>query len=107
MQPVRGKVTVNGKAVEGVYLQFHNVADATQPPDGCQSEADGTFVVSLHASGEFAVTTFWPAVTVHDGERIEGVDRLNDRYRDPLKPVTKIQIQPGDSTMPDIALKRN
>jgi hypothetical protein len=105
--PVSGKVVVNGHPAGGVYVQFHAADDPARAklPDGCKSEADGTFSVPVREPGEYAVTVFWPTVTVVEGEQIEGADRFNGRHHNPQRPVLRITIQEGENTLPPIKLK--
>lgn len=106
MHPVSGSVTVNGRPAEGVYLQFHAVdSQRIGAPDGTKTEADGSYRVPVHESGEYLVTAFWPAVTVVDGEEIEGDDRLAGYYHDLGRPAGKVTIREGENALPPINLQ--
>jgi hypothetical protein len=102
---VTGLVTINGKAAEGVYVQFHGVGpDRRLAPDGARTEADGKFSVAVHSTGEFVVTAFWPKVTVVDDEEIEGEDRLHGQYRTLSHAAAKVTIHDGPNDLPTINL---
>jgi hypothetical protein len=105
LHPAKGKVTVNGKAAEGVYVQFHGVGPIGRlTPDGAKTEADGTYLVPLHSPGEYRVTAFWPKVTIVEGEEIEGDDRFGGVYRNVNNPVTKVTIHEGANNLSAINL---
>jgi hypothetical protein len=106
LHQVKGKVTVNGKPVEGICLQFHAIdaGSGVELPDGGKTEADGSFMVPVHEPGEYSVTAFWPTVTVVEGEQIDGVDRFNGYYRDLRRPVVKVTLREGENVLPSIAL---
>jgi hypothetical protein len=107
LHPVKGKVTVNGRPAEGVYLQFHALdsREGSFAPEGGKTEADGSFTVPVHQGGEYLVTAFWPTVTVVEGEPIEGADRFDGYYRDLRRPASKVAIRQGGNSLPPINLQ--
>jgi hypothetical protein len=55
--------------------------------------------------GDYALTVFWPKVTIEPGETVEGEDSFRGRYRDPKQPIQKITIREGDNRLSAIGLK--
>lgn len=107
LHPVKGSVRVFGRPAGGVYLQFHSLDDKelAKRPDGCKSEADGTFQLLVHGTGSFAITTFWPTVRLEMGEVIEGPDQFHGEFRKVESPVLKIPLAEGENVLPPIDLK--
>jgi len=103
-----GKVLVDGKPAEGVYLVFHTVgAPAGQPDSGTtRSDSDGSFSLVVSTPGEAVITAFWPMVTQKDGDTVEGADQLGGFYRDARRPASKATIREGETTVDPIMLTR-
>ncbi|APW64120.1 hypothetical protein [Paludisphaera borealis] len=103
---VSGKVLVDDRPAEGVYVVFHTAGDSTGLPDSgsARSGDDGSFTVVVSTPGESTVTAFWPTVTVKDQDTIEGVDRFGGAYRDPRRPVATVTIHEGENAVPPIKL---
>jgi hypothetical protein len=103
--PVSGNVLVNGRPAGGVYVVFHAIENVDrQQTAATKTHEDGSYVVRVHGPGEFAVTVFWPEVTVNEGEVIEGEDRFARRHQNPQQPVLKVMIQEGENALPPISL---
>jgi hypothetical protein len=105
--PIKGKLTINGKPAKGVYLQFHRlgISPGSAPPDGAKTDADGSFIVPAHDPGDYAVTAFWPEVTLVEGEELEGADRFNGSFTNVDQPVKKVTIKAGENVLETINLR--
>jgi hypothetical protein len=101
-----GVVKVAGQPTAGVYIYLDKIGNAQSSALGAKSDANGAFSVPLAAPGEYVITAVWPKVAVDHGEEIEGEDRFQGKYADPLKPVLKATIREGDNSLPPIELKR-
>jgi hypothetical protein len=103
---VTGRVTVNGEAAEGVYVVFHKIGDRVGPshPASARTHNDGTLSAALEP-GEYAITVFWPEVTVEESATVEGEDVFRGRFSERQKPVAKTTISAGDNALPPIELK--
>jgi|SRR5579883_215206 len=109
LYPVTGQVFVNDRPAEGVYVALYPLSPietATQQPSAgsARTSKDGSFSLQVRP-GEYAVTVFWPKVTIEKSETIEGEDVFRGRYRNPKQPLQKVTIQEGDNTLPPIKLK--
>ena len=104
---VTGKVLVDDRPAEGVYVVFHTAGDSSGRPDSgtARSGEDGSFSLIVTRPGESKVTVFWPTVTVKDQDTIEGADRFGGAYRDPRRPVSTATIREGENVLPPISLK--
>ncbi|MFO0957393.1 MAG: hypothetical protein U0800_07985 [Isosphaeraceae bacterium] len=102
----RGKVLVNGKPAEGVYLVFHTPNPPAGRPDSGSARTldDGSFRVTLDQPGETVVTAFWPAVAEKGPDTIEGADRFDGAYRTGRNPAARATIREGDNEIPPIEL---
>ncbi|AWM39950.1 hypothetical protein GobsT_16550 [Gemmata obscuriglobus] len=112
-QPTRGEVRLQGKPVAGAWV----VLTATEgdkaramKPFG-RTGPDGTFRLRTYEgedgapAGEYAVTITWPGPPPKgDPDATEGPDRLKGRFADPAKARWKVQIAPGDNTLPAFVL---
>lgn len=103
---VTGKVLVDGRPAEGVYLVFYSAAGPPGRADSgtARSGGDGSFSLAVSTPGETIVTAFWPTVTVKGVETIEGPDRFGGLYRDAARPVATATIQEGENKLPPIAM---
>lgn len=103
---VSGKVLVNDRPAEGVYVAIHPVGGAPGQGVGSgRTDKGGAFSLTVGQPGEYTITAFWPKVTVEGVETVEGEDAFKGRFRDPQRPVTKATIRAGDNPLPPIALK--
>ncbi len=68
---------------------------------------DGSFALLINEVGEAAITAFWPAVKVVDGESLESGDQFEGVYRDPRHPISQLTVQRGENNVPAIKLKRS
>lgn len=113
LNPVTGKVTVDGQPADGVVLLFHGanvVSTAT-------SDASGAFSVITSAepgmpAGSFKVTASWPEVVEASagagmGETPDAPDRLKSKYL--VRDQSKISVEVTDATteLPLIELSSN
>jgi hypothetical protein len=104
--PVKGRVTVNGRAAAGLYVAFHPADARGRPvPAAARTGGDGTFNLRVPGPGEYAVTAFWPRITMTDGESVEGEDGFRGAFRDTQRPATKATIVTGENDLVPIALK--
>ncbi|WP_165250116.1 DUF4198 domain-containing protein [Paludisphaera soli] len=103
---VSGRVLVDDRPAEGVYVLFRTAGDATGLPDSgsARTGEDGSFTAVVSTPGEATVTAFWPKVTVMDQDVIEGPDRLLGAYRDPRIPAATLTIGRGANDAPPIKL---
>jgi hypothetical protein len=114
--PVTGLVQFQGQPAKGAEIRLKPLVPLVDPlgrsvePYGFVDN-DGYFTVSTYAKGdgappgEYAVTIYWPTVTIEGGEPIYGSDRLQDRYRDPARPLVRLTVVEGSNAVPDINLK--
>ncbi len=104
---VTGKVLVDDRPAEGVYVVFHTAGDTSGRSDSgsTRSGEDGSFSLVVNKGGESIVTAFWPGVTVKDQDTIEGPDRFGGAYRDPRRPAARVTIREGENALAPIALK--
>lgn len=104
---VTGKVLVDDRPAEGVYVVFHTAGDTSGRPDSgsTRSGDDGSFSLVVSEAGESIVTAFWPSVTVKDQDTIEGPDRFGGAYRDPRRPAATVTIRAGANALEPISLK--
>jgi len=100
---VSGRVLVEGEPAGGVYLVFHAGGDARES-GSARSGDDGAFRAVVDATGESAVTAFWPTATVRGQDYIEGPDRFGGAYRDPGRPVATVTVREGETALEPIAL---
>ena len=103
---VSGQVVVNRAPASGVYVLFYPAADpaAKSAAATTQTGADGSFIAKMPIAGKYAVTVFWPKVTIDQGESIEGEDRFQGRYRYPQQPVASVSIEQEQNSIPPIIL---
>ena len=113
--PVTGKLTVAGKAVKQVELQFHSKTPLADPmgkilAPSATTNADGTFAPSTYDSrdglppGEYAITAQYPELRVEQGETIVGPDTWNGKYNNPKQPLKSITVGEQPLEIPTIDL---
>lgn len=103
---VTGRVLVNGKEAEGLYVAFHAVGDGPRQAAGsARTGKDGSFALRVPRPGEYAVTVFWPSVLVSEGETAEGEDRFKGKYLDPQRPALKAAVQGREHSLPPVEIK--
>lgn len=107
--PVTGRLLVNQRPAYGVYLMFHasDGSGTGKPSASARTDAAGAFSLRVPEPGEYAITAFWPAVTVQDGETVEGNDLFKGTNLEPQRPVAKVTIVRGDPVLPPIDLSFN
>ena len=111
IQPVAGKVFVDGRPADQAEISFHSLSGAAknvQPfavagPDGVFRPT--TLVESDGApAGEYALTVIWPTASEEGGEIVKGPDRLGGRYNDPRNTPLKVVIREGKNELPPMQL---
>ncbi len=103
---VSGQVVVNGRPAEGVYVVLHGPGEPEgQTSASTRTGRDGVFSLQVSGPGDYALTLFWPSVTVEANETIEGEDRFKGRYRDPHHRFQKVAIREGDNSLAAIKVK--
>lgn len=115
VHPVSGRVTVNGKAAEGVRVRF--VGKSPLPDSNGRvlqtdmfTTADGSFQANAYPdrpglpAGTYAVLISWPVTPLEDDQNNE-VDQLKGRYSQSKKPAFSVEIKPGDNQLPSFELK--
>ncbi len=103
---VSGRVLVDDRPAEGVYLVFRTMGKDAGPQDSgtARTGEQGGFSLVVREPGEAAITAFWPSVKLVDDESVEGPDRFGGRYGDPRRPVVTATFQEGNNLLPDISL---
>lgn len=105
---ISGEVLVNNRRVDGVYVTLHKIDDDSNPKTAVSAAArtdeSGSFSSELLEPGTYAVTAFWPAISVEEEQTIEGQDRFKGRYRDLKKPVASIEVEAGETFIPPVKL---
>lgn len=104
--PVKGKLLVNNQPAGGACVRFHFMDDEKRKnlPDACRTNADGSFSLAVRSSGEYAVTMFWPHISVVEGEEIEGADYFNGQHNNLAQPLLKVTIEEGENVLPPITV---
>ncbi|MEQ9379493.1 MAG: hypothetical protein RJP95_01420 [Pirellulales bacterium] len=103
---VTGQVLVNDAPGEGVYVAVYRIGDdADGNSHSARTRSDGTFSLSVPATGQYAVTAFWPSEEIDEDTVIEGPDRFGGRYRNPLQPVTTVIVNEGQNQIETIMLE--
>ncbi|GAA4422659.1 hypothetical protein [Bremerella cremea] len=103
---VTGKVLINDKEADGAYVLLYNEGQATEvAAASARTINDGSFKLEVATPGNYLVTLMWPKKVMDDGALIEGDDRFQGRYRNPQKPVAKIEIHEGENSLDPITLK--
>ncbi|WP_156513200.1 hypothetical protein [Planctomyces sp. SH-PL62] len=103
---VSGRVLVDDRPAEGVYVVFHTAGDSTGLADSgsARSVEGGLFTAVVSTPGESKVTAFWPAVTVEGQDVVEGADRFGGVHRDPRRPVATVTIRQGENVLEPFSL---
>lgn len=109
--PAVGKLLVQGKPVEKVMVVLHplNGLDLQgAPKPNAKTLADGTFMLSTYdghdgaPAGKYAVLCF---SFRNEADEDGYTDRFLGRYSNPAKPVTTVEILPGENHLKTIDLK--
>jgi len=111
--PVSGKLTVAGKAVKQVELQFHPKTPLADPlgkilAPSATTNQDGTFAPSTYDSrdglppGEYAITAEYPARRVDQGETLIGPDTWKGKHNNPKQPLKTITVGEQPLEIPTI-----
>jgi len=115
--PVTGSVTVNGKAPEGLSLQFHTPRDAKYPGGHARTDASGNFVAKSRgndglAAGKYYVLLSW--LTTPDGKPIpDGAlssefdfkNNLPEKFQIPDESPFFIEIVEGENAPVELDVK--
>lgn len=104
-QCIASGVVIAGMAPAGeLCLRFHAKDDPERmlKPEAVWTDPDGSFSLPIQLPGTYVVTAYWPKVTVVDGERIEGDDRLGGKFSHVNSPLRTLTIDPGENTIPVI-----
>lgn len=112
VQPVAGRVLVDGKPAARARVTFHRspASPAAEVPYA-ESDADGAFRPTTRLTGDgtpagdYDLTVIWPEIRVDHGEEVAGADRLKGRYDTPQKSNLKATIREGENTLPPLELK--
>lgn len=98
--PVKGKVHVNGKPAQDLFIYLHpmdqNNPNAVRP--FAQTNENGEFELNSYVTGdgapvgEFIVTFDWPMKSGTFKNRFEGPDQLRGKYKQPDKSKFRINI---------------
>jgi len=122
--PVKGRVTVKGKPLEGALVTFHPVdeskmgADVVRPNG--RTDADGRFILTTYSGGDGAPAgEYRVAISgisrpeseaagglFNDSKRaIAKTDPTGGKYIDPKNSGLKAAVKEGENTVPDFDLK--
>jgi hypothetical protein len=102
---VSGTVLVDGQPTEGVYVVLHPLGrPASEDPGTARTGEDGSFSLVADSPGESSITAFRPKVKVEGDDVIEGADLFAGRYRDPQRPISRINVREGETKVPPIEL---
>ena len=98
--PVKGKVHVNGKPAQDLFIYLHpmdqNNPNAVRP--FAQTNENGEFELNSYVTGdgaplgEFIVTFDWPMKSGTFKNMFEGPDQLRGKYKQPDKSKFRINI---------------
>jgi hypothetical protein len=112
--PVKGEVTVDGKAAALVRIELHDVKgfDTKSPtiPHGITDD-QGKFEILTYdladgaPEGEYTATFTWQELKIM-GQEMESPDKLKGKYATPEKSTIKVKVEKGKPTdMGKIELK--
>jgi|SRR5262245_8148934 len=112
LYPVRGKVSVNGKAAAGANLIFHpEGGDMKSVPATATAGPDGTFTLvtgDKHGAraGKYVVSVTWPdpAKKPTEAQAMMGMapdapDLLKGRYSDPKQSKLRAEVKSGENDL--------
>src|SRR5262245_59827824 len=117
LYPVRGKVSVGGKAAAGANLVFHpEGGDMKSVPATATAGPDGTFTLvtgdkSGARAGKYVVTVVWPDPTKKptEAQLMMGLadlpDALGGRFADPKTSNLRAEVKPGENDLEPFDLK--
>lgn len=88
-------------------LRFHAKDDPQRmlTPEAVWTEADGSFSLPVKKPGVYVVTAYWPQVTIVEGDRVEGDDRLRGKFAHVDRPLRTLTLEPGENSLPLINLQ--
>lgn len=120
LQPVEGKLHVDGKPAARAQLMFYPDPPLTDSngrslKPTAEVDAAGKFRPSTYVAGDglppgkYAVTVTWPKIIVDQGEEQQGPDQLGGQFSNSKKPITTVtvQLQEGEIVIPPINLKKS
>jgi hypothetical protein len=116
LQPVTGKVLVDGRGVANVEISLRPVSVDKDKPEhkiapSAKTDANGTFKISTYGSedgaptGEYVILASWPRIKIEGGEESFGPDRFANAYNNPSQPAGKVTVKEGDNVIPPLKLK--
>lgn len=112
--PASGKVTFEGKPVEGAELTLTPISPdvpATVRPSA-KSGADGSFTLGTYGTGdgapagEYKVSAVWFKLVNSGGSMVRGDNALPAKYANPETSGVKVVIGDSETAIPAIDLKK-
>lgn len=112
--PASGKVTFEGKPVDGAELTLTPVSaevPATVRPSA-KSGADGSFTIGTYGTGdgapagEYKVSAVWFKVVNSGGSMVRGTNALPSKYANPETSGISVVIGDSETAIPAIDLKK-
>jgi hypothetical protein len=114
-QPVRGKLTYQGRPARAFRVVFNpiNKWEGAQFTPSAVTDENGEFRLCSYKpgdgapEGEYAVTFTWPKRrnNVDEEDGTPPVDQLQKRYADPKKSVFRVTVKGGDNELATFALQ--
>jgi hypothetical protein len=108
--PVTGEVFVDGNPAVGATVNLHK--DNAPVPSTATVDATGKFVIATYGQadgapkGTYKLTVIWPAPEGISG-RLDGPDRLKERYADPTASEFVVEVVDAPVTVPKLELTAN
>ncbi len=105
--PVGGEVFVDGAPAIGATVNLHS--EGAPAPSTAQVDESGKFAIATYGAadgapvGTYKLTVIWPAPVGISG-RLDGPDRLGDRYSDPKESEYVVEVVDGPVTIPKLEL---
>ncbi len=115
LHPVAGTVLFEGKPAVGARITLHPLekADLGLVTPGAEANADGQFAVTTYEFGDgapegrYRATVSWSTVLNPEAsEPMYGPEKLPRRYQSPETSPLVVEILPGVSEIPTLALSR-
>lgn len=103
--PVRGKILVDGKPVEGLQIKLHSkkaVPQSLPTHTTGTTDAQGTLRLSTHSEGDgapegdYAFTIRWQEFSLAE-RTYAGPDKLKNKYAEPSDSSVQLSVGPGKS----------